>query len=68
MPYSTFDCGSGQAAYVDEDGEEEMMEDMVEANEFFTNLSCLDDNIDKNKNQGLFLTVMMMMVQLIARK
>ena len=37
-----------------EDGEEEMMEDTVEANEFFTNLSCLNDNIDKNKNQGLF--------------
>ncbi len=36
------------------DKEEEMMEDTVEANELFTNLSCLDNNIDKNKNQGLF--------------
>jgi hypothetical protein len=53
MPYFTFDCGSGRAAYVGKDREEEMMEDMVEANEFFTYLSWLDDNIDKNKNWGL---------------
>jgi hypothetical protein len=55
-------------AYVGEDGEEEMMEDTVGANKFFTNLSCLDDNINENKNRGLFLTTMMMMVQPIARK
>ncbi len=36
------------------DGEEEMMEDMVEANKFFTNLSCLNNNISKNMNQGLY--------------
>jgi hypothetical protein len=50
MPYSTFDCSSGRAAYVGKDGEKEMMEDTMEANKFFTNLSCLDNNINKNKN------------------
>jgi hypothetical protein len=50
MPFSTFDCGCGWVAYVGEDREEEMMEDTVEANEFFTNLSCLNNNINKNKN------------------
>jgi hypothetical protein len=50
MPYSTFDFSSGRAAYVGKEGEEEMMEDTVEASKFFTNLSCLDDNIDKIKN------------------
>ncbi len=54
MPYSTFDCGSGRAAYVGKDREQEMMEDAVEANKFFTNLHCLNDNIDENKNWGLF--------------
>jgi hypothetical protein len=50
MPYSTFDCGSGRAAYVGKDGEEEMIEDTVGATKFFTDPSCLDNNIDKNKN------------------
>ncbi len=36
------------------DRDEEMMEDTVEANKFFANLSCLNNNINGNKNQGLF--------------
>jgi hypothetical protein len=68
MPYSAFDCGSGRAAYMGKDREEEMMEDMVEANEFFANLSCLNDNIDKNKNQGLSFDNDDDMVQPIVRK
>ncbi len=36
------------------DGEEEMMEDTVEANKLFTNLSCLNGNIHKKKTRGLF--------------
>ncbi len=50
------------------DGEEEMMEDTVEANKFFTNLSCLNNNINKTRIKGYFLTMMMMMVQQVARK
>jgi hypothetical protein len=47
---SLFDCGSERAAYVGKDEEEEMMEDTVEANKFFTNLSCLNNNINIIKN------------------
>jgi hypothetical protein len=50
MPYSTFDCGSWWAAYVGKDREEDLMEDKVEANEFFTSLSCLDNIINKYKD------------------
>ncbi len=55
MPsYSTLDYGSGWVAYAGDNWGEGMMEDMVEANGFDAEHSCLDDNINTNKNQGLF--------------
>jgi hypothetical protein len=53
-PYSMLNYGSRWLAYAGDDGGEGMIEDMVEVNRFATEHSCLDDNINTNKNQGLF--------------
>jgi hypothetical protein len=53
-PYSMLDYGSGWSVYAGDDGGEGMMEYMVEANGFAAEHSCLDKNIDTDKNQGLF--------------
>jgi hypothetical protein len=54
LPYSMLDYGSGWSAYAGDDGGEGMMEDTVEANRFAAEHSCLHDNINTNKNPGLF--------------
>jgi len=64
-PYSMLDYGSGWSVYAGDDGGEGMMEDRVEANRFAAEHSCLNNNIDTNKNQGLFFVATMMLVQLI---
>ncbi len=64
-PYSMLDFGSRWSVYAGDDGGEGMMEDRVEANRFAAEHSCLNNNIDTNKNQGLFFVATMMLVQLI---
>jgi hypothetical protein len=61
-PYSMLDYGSRWPAYAGDNGGEGMIEDMVEVNRFAAEHSCLDNNIDTNKNQGLFLWRTMTMV------
>ncbi len=53
-PYFMLDYGSGWSAYAGDDGGEGMMEDTVEANGFAAEHSCLNNNINTNKNQGHF--------------
>jgi hypothetical protein len=54
LPYSMLDYGTRWSAYAGDDGGEGMMEDTVEANRFAAEHSCLNNNIDTNKNQQLF--------------
>ncbi len=53
-PYSMLDYGSRWSAYAGDNGGEGMIEDTVKVNGFATEHSCLDDNINNNKNQGQF--------------
>ncbi len=54
LPYSMLYYGSRWSAHAGDDGGEGIIEDTVEVNGFATEHSCLDNNIDTNKNQGLF--------------
>ncbi len=54
LPYSMLDYGSRWSAYAGDDGGEGMIEDTVEVNGFAAEHSSLNNNIDTNKNQGLF--------------
>jgi hypothetical protein len=53
-PYSMLENGSRWLAYAGDDGGEGMIEDTVEVNRFAAEHSCLNNNIDTNKSQGLF--------------
>ena len=53
-PYSMLDYGSRWLAYAGDNEGEGMIEDMVKMNRFVAEHSCLNDNIDTNKNQWLF--------------
>jgi hypothetical protein len=65
-PYSMLDYGSRWLAYAGDNDGGGMIEDTVKVNRFPAEHSCLDNNINTNKNQGLFLWMTMMMVQPIA--